>query len=143
MEISRAEETQGTEKVETHFDTQTDIGGQLTIDVVPAKKFAKQQQFSANYIGPDGAALEGNFLVKRLSLGEQAQIGVNKARLAQSLQVDPNTDSTLQMFAYLQAALIEKPDWFKPAEMFDDDLIIQVYRRCLAFEASFRKPLSQ
>lgn len=126
---------------ETHVEADTEIGGRIIIDITPKKsKFAKQQQFSVDYTGPDGEHLEGVFMVKRLTIGEQAQVGITKARMAQSLTVDPGTDSTLQMFSTLNAALIEKPAWFNPADLFDDDLVIQVYRRCLAFEASFRKP---
>lgn len=149
MEIQKAEEATDEKHEEakksaideTHVEVTTEIGGRIVIDITPKKtKFAKQQQFSVDYTGPDGEHLDGNFIVKRLSIGEQAQVGVSKARMAQSLNVDTGTDYTLQMFATLNAAIIEKPAWFNPTDMFDDDLVIQIYRRCLAFEASFRKP---
>jgi hypothetical protein len=127
----------------TRFEDTTDIGGTVVVNVVPAKKFAKQQMFSVVYTSPAGEELTGNFIVKRMALGEQSQVGVTKAMLARSLQVDSGTDTLLHMFSYLQHALLDKPEWFKPAEMFDEDLILAVYRRCLAFEASFRKSVSK
>jgi hypothetical protein len=145
MEVAKVEPlvVVPTEKEETHFEADTEIGGHYAIDITPAKKFAKQQQFSVTYSDPSGTTLTGNFLAKRLSIGEQTQVGVTKAMFARSLQVDANTDQLLHMFAYLQHTLIEKPDWFKPADMFDDDLVISIYKRCLAFEASFRKPIRE
>lgn len=141
MQIAKVTEQAEQKADESHIESDTELGGHYVIDVAPATKFAKAQQFSVTYTDPSGSEKIGNFTVKRLTIGEQATIGVTKAKFAQSLQVDSGTDQLLHMFAYLKHALMEKPEWFKPEDLFDDDLVLAVYRRCLSFEASFRKPV--
>lgn len=133
------------EEVEkTHFEVTTDYGAKVVIDVTPKpNKFAKQQQFFVHVLEDDGSEHEGNFIVRRLTVGEDARVGVVKASLAASLQVDDSTSSILHVIAKLSLCLLEKPDWFKPTEMYDYDIVLAVYGRVLAFEESFRKPVPE
>lgn len=97
----------------------------------------------------DGQTYTGTFVTKKLNQLEKLRVGVVKSKLTEGLSYDPDTQRGLGEYYDLQAdaiamcmvALKEKPDWFKPEELIDSDLLWLVYKEVNAFEREiFQRP---
>ena len=99
--------------------------------------------FKLEYKNPyNGKCYDATFHMRRLTIGDQGRIKVQKAILNGGVSIDMDADLLHYMFAYLQQALIEPiPPYFKPSEMTDDegDIVEAVYRRVRAWQDSFRR----
>lgn len=94
----------------------------------------------------DGRVYEGQFTSKKLSIKELAQMGVRKAQLNGGYHFDPDkpgngideqTDMLNNMLAHLEVALIQWPMWFNLDEIYDAELLGQVYGKVAEFESQF------
>lgn len=89
----------------------------------------------------DGRTYNGDFTFKRLTIGDIARVGVERARLNNGLAVDETTDRLNEMFAALRFAVVKAPDWWKPEDLFDGRLLVHVHERYMEFASSFRLPV--
>lgn len=96
-------------------------------------------EYKSPYNGKDYTA---HFHARRLTIGDQGRIKVQKAILNGGMQVDVDADMLHFMFAYLQQSLIDPiPPYFKPSEMLEEEgeIVEAVYRRVRAWQESFRR----
>lgn len=85
----------------------------------------------------------GDFLYRRPTLQERALIDVMRARLNGDLRtVDPDTQAYNEAIAHLRFTLKEYPDWWKDADfgasLYDGNVLLEIYSKCLEFEADWR-----
>ena len=94
----------------------------------------------------DGRVYEGQFTSKKLSIKELAQMGVRKAQLNGGYHFDPTkpgsgideqTDMLNNMMAHLEVALIQWPMWFNLDEIYDAELLGEIYGKVAEFESQF------
>ena len=86
----------------------------------------------------------GDFLYRRPTLRERAMIDVMRTRLNGDLvTLDTDTQYYNEAIAHLRFTLKEYPDWWKDtdygANFYDSNVIIELYDKCLEFEATWRK----
>lgn len=106
----------------------------------PDLKFYKA--FALTFCRLNGTEYNGTFLVRRLTIGDRSRIGMRIAVLEGGMpNVDPEIHRINDMVATLDAALVQRPEDFKPAEMYDLDVLEAVYAEVAAFEATFRRPV--
>jgi hypothetical protein len=104
-------------------------------------KFTKS--FFLEYVDDAGESWNGTFTVKRLTLGESAQVGVLRARMMADATIDAMDTYTLTLLdwiAWSKVGVVDAPDWFNPDDAYDAAVLQRVVKEGRAFEASFRKP---
>jgi len=102
-------------------------------------EFRKTFYFECENPDDPSKPFAGNFTCHRLNIGEQGQVGVEKARLNAGLVVDRGTDWLHEAMAYLTYALSDAPEWWNPAAMFDPTPLREMFLYVKAWERSFRK----
>ena len=89
---------------------------------------------------------EGAFTVKKLSVREIAQMGVRRIQMNGGLHydpanpgkgLDPMTDEFNAVFAHLELAITEAPDWWDLDKLADFSVVSAVYQEVLDFETKF------
>lgn len=89
---------------------------------------------------------EGTFTVKKLSVREIAQMGVRRVQMNGGLHYDPSnpgkgldpmTDEFNAIFAHLDLAIVESPDWWDLDELNDFAVVSAVYQEVIDFEGRF------
>ena len=103
--------------------------------IVGGKKV--QHQFSIDYTDLQGNKFEGFFTVHRPTIGEKIRIGVLDSRLRQELDVDIYTGNMSYMVATLLVVVDHSPDWWKPAQIYDFDLLAKVYNTYIKWNNTF------
>jgi hypothetical protein len=104
-----------------------------------------EHRFKLQAIGEEtGMNWVGDFLYRRPTLQERALIDVMRARLNGDLRtVDVDTQAYNEAISHLRFTLKEYPDWWKDADfgasLYDGNLLIEIYNKCLEFEAEWRK----
>lgn len=101
----------------------------------------------------DGQVYEGTFTCRKLSVRDLAQMGVRKVQLNGGYHFDEKNpgcgieehiDGMNAMIAHLEVALIQVPYWFKLEDVYDPQLLTEVYQKVVEFENSFfRRPGGQ
>ena len=87
--------------------------------------------------------LIGNFTIQKLSVFQLRQVGVRRAQLNAGAAVDELTNMFSIWFATLEGAVTRWPDWWKPHDELNDDLLSFVYGKVVSFEESFRAALER
>lgn len=111
-------------------------------NAVAKAEYHSVMSFKLEYTNPyNGKKYDAHFHARRLTIGDQGRIKVQKAILNGGVQIDADADMLHYTFAYLQQVLIEPiPPYFRPSEMTDDEgeIVEAVYRRVRAWQDSFR-----
>jgi hypothetical protein len=103
------------------------------------KKLAFTKTFTVQYDDPDtGKLLNGQFTVKRASLGDLGQFGIIKSQLNGGQVVDRGIDWMNEMIAFCQVTLADTPQWWDPINLYDQTLLVKVYNHVRSFQDSFR-----
>jgi hypothetical protein len=89
----------------------------------------------------------GEFLYRRANLKERAGIKVLEAQLNGDLTtVDLETRAYNEAIAHLRFTLHEFPDWWKDSDyggkLYDTNIILELYKATLQFEAEWREKVS-
>ena len=105
--------------------------------------------FTVNYKSEiDDKTYNGTFSTKKLSVRDVAQLNVKKSQLNGGFYHDPDnpgvgldsgTDDLNHMFAHLELAVVDRPDWWDLSEIGDMEVIALVYKEVAEFENSFFK----
>lgn len=97
----------------------------------------------------DGKVYEGQFTTKKMSIRDIGQLGVIKSRLnggyyfdedSPGVGIDETTDATNNMLAHFEVCLLQHPVWWNLDELFDLQLLSEVYKKIVEFENSFFRP---
>ena len=112
-------------------------------DIAAGRKKTKlddEKTFMYSYETEDGRKLEGRFACKRMDLGRLARMGVIKAQLLGGQPaIEVIYDQLAELTAYCEVALIEVPEWWKPATFREYGILQRLYDYVRAWENSFRK----
>lgn len=86
----------------------------------------------------------GKFLYRRPNLRERAAIDVMYRRLnGDLLSLDPDIMALNEALSFLRFTLKDFPDWWKDSDfgggIYDANLILEIYGKCMNFEADWRK----
>lgn len=86
----------------------------------------------------------GDFTYRRPTLQERAMIDVMRSKLNGDLRtIDPDTNAYNEALAHLRFTLKEYPEWWKDADLggslYDANVILEIYGKCMEFEASWRE----
>jgi hypothetical protein len=108
---------------------------------------ASQKVFHVDYTDPETSRqYGGDFTVKRLNIGDMRQVGIRRAQLNGGLSeesLDRNISYVNAMLAHLEIALVKTPDWWKPQEMYNADVVADVYQEVMLFEETFRRTVQK
>ena len=96
-----------------------------------------------DYTDPDTEmTYGGDFTVKRLNMADIRQVAIRKAQLNGGIApdlIEPGMSYFNSMLAHLEVALVQTPEWWKPDEFYNADVINDVYQEVMSFEDSFRR----
>lgn len=86
----------------------------------------------------------GKFMFRRPTLRERAAIAALEARLNMDLTtIDPDARALNEALATLRFTLKDYPDWWKDTsygdDLYDANVVIEIYNKCMEFEANWRK----
>jgi hypothetical protein len=104
-----------------------------------------EHDFDLQIVGEEtGINWVGKFKYKRPTLTERSLIHVMAARLNGDLRtVDPDITTFNEAVAHLRWTLKEFPDWWRDADyggmLYDGNVVIEIYNKCIEFEASWRE----
>lgn len=104
-----------------------------------------EYRFSIQIVGEEsGLNWTGDFLYKRPTIGQRAQIDALRARLCGDLAtLDPSIIDMNLMIAHLRFTLHEYPDWWAEADhgnsLYDTNVVLAVYDKIIEFERSWRE----
>jgi hypothetical protein len=108
--------------------------------------------FTVSWRNPGTGVIEdGQFTTRKLSIRDMSQIGTKTAQLSGGMHcvrddngvatgqgIDEETEFANKMIAHLEISLVQKPVWFNLSEMWDLDLLHEVYGEVAKFEGSFK-----
>lgn len=87
-----------------------------------------------------GEPFVGSFTVHRPTMAELMRIGVSEAReLGGLANVDLETSMLAHMIATLETIIDLSPDWWKPREIRDVEVVQAVYGKYLDYLREFQK----
>ena len=113
-------------------------------------RFPKEMTFNINYTS-EGESYSGRFVVRRPNVAQQMQIEGEKARILQGHYYDPSSPGCgipphfsvmADTLAFLRVVVVESPDWWEDDEVFDMDLLAEVYNEAQQVDP-FRSPISE
>lgn len=86
----------------------------------------------------------GDFLFRRPTLRERSMIDTLHKRLNADLTtIDPDVAALNEALAFLRFTLKDYPQWWKQSDMggdlYDANVILEIYNKCLMFEADWRR----
>jgi len=93
-----------------------------------------------------GVTYTGEFVYVRPTIGDRGRIDVMEKRLNGDL-VSLNDETILlhQALSHLRFTLKEFPDWWKDsnygAGLYDGNVIVELYNKCMEYEAKFLEKL--
>lgn len=105
------------------------------------KKLRTETSFNVEYDDPeDGVTKRGLFRARRPTIGLKSDIAVMAARIngGQEMSLSASVLNNNGMLAYCTCTLIEKPDWWEPANLFDEEPLRAVAEHVRQWESSFR-----
>jgi hypothetical protein len=104
------------------------------------KKLLNTHSFTISYKNSKGEEFSGSFTVHRPTIGELMRIGVKEAsELGGLTNVDINTSIIAHMLASLDVVVDMKPEWWKPREMRDLEVLQEVYEKYLDYLRTFQQ----
>lgn len=109
-----------------------------------AKELRFTKRFSMVWRTDDGEIREGEFTIKRPTIGETTRIGVLMAEMRQdkpAASLDWATAKTHERIATCTVCVVKAPPWWDPENMFEEEPLIEVYAQVVAYWNSFRKPV--
>ena len=113
----------------------------MTTTKLPDMEF----KFDINVKGNDTATVfEGHFRYRRPSLGARARIASTNARLNGDVENLKNLEieELNYALAHLRHTLMDTPAWWEEAfygmELYDSNVIEEVYNKCMKFEAEWK-----
>jgi hypothetical protein len=96
--------------------------------------------FDIDYDSPTGDPFHGKFTVHRPTVGEHLRIGVSEANYLGGLtNVDIQTAMLARMVATLEVVVDKSPDWWKPREMRDVEVVQEVYDKVMTYLRQFQR----
>jgi len=107
-----------------------------------SKELRYTKRLAMTYTNDEGVTLQGEFTIKRPTLGEQARIGVICAEMRQDKPLsalDRATASLHDALASCSVCIIKAPPWWDPENMYDTEPLMQLFKEAIAFWNSFRK----
>lgn len=105
----------------------------------PRKDLPFYKAFALTYKDKQGKVWEGSFVIKRLSLADMTRMGMRAAQLDGGMTNIPDTIQMInRMVAHCEASFVEKPSWFDPEKMYDQELLAAIYSEVANFEGTFR-----
>ena len=96
----------------------------------------------------DESEYAGLFVVRRKVISDEAKIRVRQTQLNGGLHydpespgvgIDPQTNYLNYMIATLQVLLVQVPDWFDLDNLFDANIVADLWKEVRSFQDSFRK----
>lgn len=101
-----------------------------------------ETQFSLDATGAKSKAQYTGEFTYKIPNGKQLSAAAKKeAILNAGLDLDITMKNFHYMVAYLQASLVDFPDWWKDADygyaMLDTNIVTEVYNKCLEFEETW------
>jgi len=86
-----------------------------------------------------GRRYQANFVFNVPSIGEQITIGQMKSvYLPNGATADANAQMIVEQICYLEVCLKDpKPEWWKPLEFMEGDLLAEVYSKGVAYANNF------
>ena len=85
----------------------------------------------------------GAFTFKKLTVAQVAQVGVRRAVLNGDRQVDAVTNMVNNWLAHFDLCIVKSPEWWKPHDEYDDELMEEIFKKVVSFENSFRDALER
>lgn len=107
-----------------------------------SKELRFTKRFTMTIHHEDGTVEEGEFNIKRPTIGEQGRIGVLMAELRQDKplhSIDRNTATLHEAIATCSVVVTKAPPWWDPENAYDDEPLMRVFGEALAFFNSFRR----
>jgi hypothetical protein len=102
------------------------------------KKLLNTHTFTVDFTTPTGQELVGTFSVHRPNIGEQIRIGVIEARELGGLSnIDMSTSMIARMVATLEVVVDSHPEWWKPREIRDLEVLQGVYENYIDYLQQF------
>ena len=114
------------------------------------KKYAlpnMEFSFSIQVMGEEsGMNWVGDFKYKRPTLMDRSLIAVMRAQLNGDLfTVDTAAQKINEALAHLKFTIFEAPEWWTEsksgAELYDQNVILEIYNKCVEFEANWKKKI--
>lgn len=99
------------------------------------------KRFHMTWTDDEGTKHEGDFVIKRPTLGDQARIGVLCAEYREDKppsSIDRATFSLHEWVATCAVIVTHSPEWFDPVNMYDTLPVKKVYEVAFAWFATFR-----
>ena len=86
----------------------------------------------------------GDFVYRRPNLQERGMIDVMRTRLnGDLLTLDPDVSAFHEALAHLRFTIKEYPEWWSDcgfgASLYDANIIVELYNKCMEFEANWKK----
>ncbi len=106
------------------------------------KEMRFTKRFHMTYRTAEGDILEGEFTIKRPTIGEAARIGVLMAEMRQDKpmsSIDRATAATHEWLATCMVCVTKAPPWWDPNNMYEEEPLLKCYQEVVAFWNSFRK----
>lgn len=103
-------------------------------------------EFELNVVGEEtGEKYKGTFKYKRPNIGLRRQIRIYEDELNNGSEtLDPNIKGLNLIISHLHFTLIEFPKWWNGGvDLYDENVVIEIYKEVLAFEDSFRKKIEE
>ena len=105
---------------------------------IDPKKLLNTHSFQVEFVTATGQELAGTFSVHRPSIGEQIRIGVVEARELGGLSnVDNITAMFARMLATLEVVVDTHPEWWKPRDLKDLEVMQGVYEKYVDYLQQF------
>jgi len=82
---------------------------------------------------------KGDITFHRPTIGEEREIGIRYNRYKQETMVDIVTDNVCLFLATFDVVIDVSPDWWKPHELYDYELIEFVWEEYAEWRNSFRR----
>lgn len=104
-----------------------------------------EHRFKIQLTGEEsGINWAGEFLYRRPTLRERTMIEVMRKRMGGDLMtIDAEVAGYNEAVSYLRFTLKEYPEWFRDTDMggdlYDGNVVLEIYNKCVAFEAEWRK----
>jgi len=89
---------------------------------------------------------EGEFTIKRPTIGESARIGVLMAEYRQDKPISALDYATVKTHEWLATCVVcvtKAPPWWDPENMYDNEPLAKCYAEVVAFVNSFRKAVEK
>jgi hypothetical protein len=140
METEKTEEEKKT--AEEKKNQRVQIRDVTTDGAEKNKELRYTKRFHMVYRGDNDEMFEGEFTIKRPTIGEAAKIGVMMAEMRQDkplIAIDRATANTHEWLATCIVCVTQSPPWWDPENMFDAEPLQKCYAEVVAFWNSFRK----